>query len=36
MIGTGNMVRGKATRLLAGAHGVTLLGHEAGTAEETT
>jgi len=29
VIGTGNMARGIATRLLAGGHEVTLLGHEA-------
>ena len=33
IIGTGNMARGIATRLLAGGHGVTLLGTEAGKAE---
>ena len=32
-IGTGNMARGIATRLLAGGHEVTLLGHEAGKGE---
>lgn len=34
IIGTGNMARGIATRLLAGGHEVTLLGHEAGKGEE--
>ena len=30
IIGTGNMARGIATRLLAGGREITLLGHEAG------
>lgn len=34
IIGTGNMARGIATRLLAGSHNVTLLGTEADKAEE--
>jgi 8-hydroxy-5-deazaflavin:NADPH oxidoreductase len=34
IIGTGNMARGIATRLLAGGNGVTLLGTERGRAEE--
>ena len=34
IIGTGNMARGIATRLLAGGHEVALLGSEAGKAEE--
>jgi predicted dinucleotide-binding enzyme len=34
IIGTGNMARGTATRLLAGGHDVTLLGTQAGNAEE--
>lgn len=34
IIGTGNMARGIATRLRAGGHEVTLLGHEAGKGEE--
>ena len=34
IIGTGNMACGIATRLLAGSHGVTLLGRAAGKAEE--
>ncbi|HET9104459.1 MAG TPA: NADPH-dependent F420 reductase [Solirubrobacteraceae bacterium] len=34
IIGTGNMARGIATRALAGGHAVTLLGHEAGKAQE--
>lgn len=34
IIGTGNMARGIATRLLAGGHEVTLLGHEAGKGED--
>jgi hypothetical protein len=34
IIGTGNMARGIGTRLLAGGHEVTLLGHEAGKGEE--
>lgn len=34
VIGTGNMARGIATRLLAGGHEVTLLGREAGKGEE--
>jgi NADPH-dependent F420 reductase len=34
IIGTGNMARGIATRLLAGGHEVALLGHEAGKAED--
>lgn len=34
MIGTGNMGLGIATRLLAGGHGMTLLGHEAGKGED--
>lgn len=34
IIGTGNMGRGIATRLLTGGHGVTLLGREAGKAED--
>ena len=33
IIGTGNMARGIATRLLAGGHEITLLGTEAGKAE---
>ena len=33
IIGTGNMARGIATRLLAGGHEITLLGHEAGEGE---
>jgi predicted dinucleotide-binding enzyme len=33
IIGTGNMARGIATRLLAGRHEITLLGHEAGEGE---
>ena len=33
IIGTGNMARGIATRLLAGGHKITLLGTEAGKAE---
>jgi len=33
IIGTGNMARGIATRLLAGGHGITLLGTEARKAE---
>lgn len=34
IIGTGNMGRGIATRLLAGGHGVTLLDREAGKGED--
>lgn len=34
IIGTGNMARGIGTRLVAGGHEVTLLGHEAGGGEE--
>ena len=34
IIGTGNMARGIATRLLAGGHGITLLGTGAGKAED--
>ena len=34
IIGTGNMGRGIATRLLAGGHDITLLGHEDGEGEE--
>lgn len=34
IIGTGNMARGIGTRLLAGGHEVTLLGHEPGKGEE--
>ena len=34
IIGTGNMARGIATRLLAGGNGVTLLGTERGRAQE--
>ena len=34
IIGTGNMGRGIATRLLAGGHGVTLLDREVGKAED--
>ena len=34
IIGTGNMARGIATRLVAGDHEVTLLGSEAGKGEE--
>lgn len=34
IIGTGNMARGIATRLLAGGGGVTLVGREPGAAEE--
>jgi len=34
IIGTGNMGRGIATRLVAGGNDVTLLGHKAGKAEE--
>ena len=34
IIGTGNMGRGIATRLLAGGHGVTLLDREVGRAED--
>ena len=34
IMGTGNMARGMATRVLAGGHGVTLRGHEAGKAEQ--
>jgi predicted dinucleotide-binding enzyme len=33
IIGTGNMARGIATRILAGGHSVTLLGTDAGKAE---
>ena len=33
IIGTGNMARGIATRLLAGGHEITLLGREAGEGE---
>ena len=33
IVGTGNMARGIATRLLAGGHGLTLLGTGAGKAE---
>ena len=33
IIGTGNMARGIATRLLAGGHGITFLGTEAGKAD---
>jgi 8-hydroxy-5-deazaflavin:NADPH oxidoreductase len=33
IIGTGNMARGLATRVLAGDHSLTLLGHTAGKAE---
>jgi predicted dinucleotide-binding enzyme len=36
IIGTGNMARGIATRLLGGGHEVKLLGHEAGKGEEVT
>lgn len=34
IIGTGNMARGIATRVLSGGHEVTLLGNEAGKGEE--
>ena len=34
IIGTGNMGRAIATRLLAGGHEVTIFGHEAGKSEE--
>jgi 8-hydroxy-5-deazaflavin:NADPH oxidoreductase len=34
IIGAGNMARGISTRVLAGGHEVTLLGHEAGKAED--
>ena len=34
IIGTGNMARGIGTRLLAGGHSVSLVGHEPGKAEE--
>ncbi len=34
IVGTGNMGRGIATRLLAGGHGVTLLNREVGKAED--
>ena len=34
IIGSGNMARGIATRLLAGKNGVTVLGHHAGGAED--
>ena len=34
IIGTGNMARGIGTRLVAGGHEVTLLGHETGKSEE--
>jgi len=34
IVGTGNMGRGIATRLLAGGHGVTLLDREVGKAED--
>src|SRR5688572_11576979 len=33
IIGTGNMARGIGTRLLAGGHNVTLVGHAPGKAE---
>lgn len=33
VIGSGNMARGIANRLLAGGHGITILGHHAGDAE---
>jgi predicted dinucleotide-binding enzyme len=36
IVGTGNMGRGIATRLLAGGHGVTLLDREVGKAFNTT
>src|SRR5215213_2241563 len=34
IIGTGHMARGIGTRLLAGGHSVSLVGHEPGKAEE--
>jgi 8-hydroxy-5-deazaflavin:NADPH oxidoreductase len=34
IVGTGNMARGIATRVLAGGNGVTLVGHEPGKAED--
>jgi predicted dinucleotide-binding enzyme len=34
IVGTGNMARGIASRMLAGGHTVTLLGHESGKAEQ--
>jgi 3-hydroxyisobutyrate dehydrogenase-like beta-hydroxyacid dehydrogenase len=34
IIGTGNMARGIAPWLLAGGHGITLLGTETGKAED--
>jgi NADPH-dependent F420 reductase len=34
IIGTGNMARGIGTRLLAGGHSVTFIGHEANKAED--
>jgi 3-hydroxyisobutyrate dehydrogenase-like beta-hydroxyacid dehydrogenase len=33
IIGTGNMARGLATRVLAGGHSLTLIGHTAGKAD---